>query len=381
MSSHVTENLASRGLKSDFKFSDTASFRLFVEGIKGLGVYERSAGAQGLEIAEKKLAECVAEYPRDVLPQFYLGIVKTFQGYRGVDEAIRIFEGIARDVPALRAPAMYNLASAYIEQYSPQSLDAARDWLKKCIAELGKTKKPEQVSLRLQAQVLLLFYEIRQRLWVKRTESAKDLAQEIRETLPQLQGDLDKFLLEADAAARIPDKARQEIMADYWNDRGLLDEFRAWIEPEEKSKQDLARVAIQSYRESLKWKLNWIPPKSNIARVQIELLKEYDSAIQLCQEVLQVRKDDNYVEYLLGQAWECKDDPQTAISHYEKATFIPEAKKPLASLYERHGRLSDAILLWQKILAKRADDKDALDAQSRLGFKPATPASSVPPKA
>lgn len=379
MNSHLTQNLASRGVKGDFKFTDTQSFRLFVEGMKGLSAYERSAEQDSLRTAETKLVKCVKEYPQDVLPQFYLGVVKVFQGYRGVDEAIRVFENIEQNVPVLRPAAMYNLAAAYIEQYTLESLDLARNWLKKCIKELGKDESVERASLRLQAEVLLLFYEIRQRLWVKRTDPVDALREELDNTVPELQGKLDEFLVQANAARRIPDAARTDIMADYWNDRGILEEFQAWTAPNPKEKKKRAETAINSYEESLKWKLNWIPPKSYMARVYMDLLEDYDSAIRCWQEVQQVRPDDNYAEYMLGRLFEKKGDLVSAISHYEKAPYIPEAKKRRAFLYEQFSRLGDAIRVWQEILAKRPEDKDALAARVRLRFTIPTPASDAEP--
>jgi TolA-binding protein len=372
-----SHHLESHDVSADFKFTDARSFRLFVEGMKGLRAYEHSAEREGLRTAETKLAACVSDYPRDILPQFYLGVVRIFQGYDGANDAIRIFQSISRDVPELRAEAMYNVAQAYIEQYTPASLDAARDWLKRCIAEIGNSKKPEDVRLRLQAEVLLLFYEIRQGLWMKRKGPLDTLQNEIKNTAPQLRGKLDAFLAELNRA-KIPDAARADIMADFWNAQGLLEEFQAWTISDSTKKDELARTAIESFALSLKFKLNWIPPKSNMARIYMELLNDYDAAIRCLQEVEQVRPNDNYSEYMLGRLFEKKNDPLTAISHYEKAPYISEAKKRLAVLYEESGRLNDAISLWQEVLAKRPDDEDALAAQVRLKFR-TTPASGGQP--
>jgi hypothetical protein len=374
----IIPHLESHAIKADFKFTDTRSFRLFVEGMKGLRIYERFAKPEGLKTADTKFAECVSEYPRDILPQFYLGITKIFQGYSGADEAIRIFQSISRDVPELRAEAMYNVAQAYIEQYTFESLKAAQEWLVKCIREIGKSKKPEHVRLRLQAEVLLLFYEIRQRLWVRRNDPRDGLKDEIAHAVPELSNKLDAFFNELQNATKLSELARADIMADYWNDRGLLQEFQAWTASDEKEKNELAQTAIQSFDESLKWKLNWISPKSNMARVYMDLLKDYDAAIRCWEEAQQARPDDNYTEYMLGRLFEMKKDPASAVPHYEKAPYIPEARKRLAVLYEESGRKEDAVRVWQQILAKHPDDKEALDAQARLKF-PTTPASDAPP--
>lgn len=379
MTPELAGNLESRGVKGNFKFTDTASFRLFVEGMKGLRTYEQSAELEGLRTAETKLTKCVAQYPRDILPQFYLGVVKVFRGYDGVGDAVRVFGTIARDVPELRAPAMYNLASAYIERYTPESLDLARDWLKKCIAEVGEDKSVDRLTLRFQAEVVLLFYEIRQRLWVKRDNPQDALKAEVDHIVPDLDRKLNEFLEKLNATSKIPAAARADIMADYWNDRGLLDEFRAWSVPGENEKRALARTSIQSYEESLKWKLNWIPSKSNMARVNIDLLDDFVSADKCLQEVEHARPGDDYAAYLWGRLNEKTGDSAAATSYYEKAIHIPEAKKNLARLYEKDRR-EDAIGVWSKILAKHPDDKDALAAQARLSFPTPTPASGAQPK-
>jgi tetratricopeptide (TPR) repeat protein len=377
-SNFVPPHLESHAIQGDFKFTDTRSFRLFVEGIKGLQAYEHFAQRQGLETAEAKLAECVSKYPFDVLPQFYLGVVKIFQGYRGTVDAIHIFENISNDVPQLRIEAKYNAAQAYIEQYSTGSFNAARNYLNQCVQEIAASAKSEDVRLRLQAEVLILYLDIHDELWKKRREPVETLKKEIDGTVPRLSGQLDEFQKKLNKATWISQAARADILADYWNDQGILQEFQAWTAPDPKKKEELTQKAIQSYVESLKWKLNWIPPKSNLARIHVELLQEYDKGLKYCDEVQQVRPDDNYCEYIRGQAWEGKKDIAKAIVDYEKAPYIPEARKRLAALYEQSGRTEEAIRLWQQILAKRPDDREALDAHARLKF-PTTPASDAPP--
>jgi hypothetical protein len=75
------------------RFSTAESFRLFMEGIRGLQLHEDEAGRseivqngssltssretleQTLEVAYENLSECVAQYPDDLLPHYYRGIV------------------------------------------------------------------------------------------------------------------------------------------------------------------------------------------------------------------------------------------------------------------------------------------------------------------
>src|ERR1700739_2064787 len=75
------------------RFSTAESFRLFMEGIRGIQLHEDEAARseivqngkaltssretleQTLEAAYKNLNECVAQYPYDLLPRYYRGIV------------------------------------------------------------------------------------------------------------------------------------------------------------------------------------------------------------------------------------------------------------------------------------------------------------------
>lgn len=378
MNPSIVPHLESHAIRADLKFTDAHSFRLFVEGMKGLQAYEHSAQQQSLNIAETKLAECVSQYPFDILPQFYLGVVKIFQGYRGTVDAIRIFENISNDVPQLRIEAKYNAAQAYIEQYNPESFNSARDYLNQCIQEIADSTKAENVRLRLQAEVLILYLDIHDELWEKREKPADTLKKEIDETVSRLSGQLDEFQKKLDKTTKLSSAARADILADYWNDQGILQEFQAWTASDPKKKEELTQKTIQSYMESLKWKVNWIPPKSNMARVYMELLKDYDAAIRCWKEVQQVRPDDDYAEYMQGQLFEMKEDAAGAILHYEKAPNIAKAQKRLAKLYEESERKNAAARVWQQILAKDPDDKDALDAQARLRFPIITPASDAP---
>lgn len=382
MNLELVENLASRGVKGDFKFTNADSFHLFVEGVGGLRLYERSAAPGGLATAEEKLEACVSRFPLDVLPQFYLGIVKVLRSYEGADDAIRLFRSIAdRRVPELRPAALYNLASACIELYTAQAFEDAQTVLRKCIEELQGARQVERVSLRFQARILLLFCQVRQQLWVKRKEAQGTLQTELTQVSPDLEKQLDSLREETERAP-IPEGARADVLADYWNTRGILKEFLASTTADEARRANLTEAAVQSFQEALRWKWNWIPAKSNVARVYQDLLHDYDAAIRCWREMLEIRPGDNYTEYMLGRLFSEKGDHAEAASHYERAPHIPEAKRNLAVLYgEKLNRRDDAVALWQQVLSEAPGDEQALKALAALGALPATPASDAGPTA
>lgn len=65
------------------RFSDDNSFRLFIEGLGALQLYEKEASKSHprqfslehwMKVALNRLSKCVSQYPIDPLPRFYLGI-------------------------------------------------------------------------------------------------------------------------------------------------------------------------------------------------------------------------------------------------------------------------------------------------------------------
>src|SRR5208282_4652659 len=102
-----------------FKFTSTKSFQLFTQGLQSLQSYERDASFAKLQDAAGNFGECVRKFPNDVLPHFYYGIVKTLEGYDGLDEAIEQFNLVLRSkADDLIPDAKYNLAVAHLEKYT-----------------------------------------------------------------------------------------------------------------------------------------------------------------------------------------------------------------------------------------------------------------------
>jgi tetratricopeptide (TPR) repeat protein len=312
-----------------------------------------------------------------VLPQFYLGVAKVFRSYDGAQEAINLFTSIvARNIEELRAAAMYNLASAYIEKYADQSFEDAQKWLEKCLQELRRASSPERKALKLQARALLLFCRIRQELWVKRCDPPTQLETQLEKTAPALEKQLQTLFTDVNEA-NIPDGAKADVLADYWNNRGLLQEFLAAANTVENRRTGLAKASVEAFRQALVWKVNWIPAKSNMARVYQDLLDDLDSAITCWQEVLQIRPGDNYAEYNLGKLYQNKQDFAVAVGHFEKVTHIIKAKRIAAFLYaDKLNRKGDARRIWQEILKEHPDDAEARAALIRLS---PTPASGAEP--
>ena len=367
MNLEIVENLAARGVKGDFKFTSADSFRLFVEGMGALRRYERLASPESLDSAERNLEDCVARFPLDVLPQFYLGVVRAFRSYSGAPDAIHLFKSIVeRSVPQLRAAALYNLAGAHIELYTSQTFEKAKEALGACIAELGKARSTEQKSLQLQAKVLLLYCKVHQQLWEKRRFPTEELQVQIKETAPKLQAELESLRHEAEKAS-IPSEAQADVLADYWNTRGTVEEFLAWQCGDPLEREKIAESSVQSFKRALGWKLNWIPAKSNLARVYQDLLSDYDSAIRCWREVLDIRPDDNYAEYELGRMYTQRGEYAEAASHYERARYIKSARKDLARIYaEKLNRPEDALKLWEEILKESPRDGEVRRNLARL---------------
>src|SRR4029077_18715320 len=99
------------------KFSSPESFRIFMEGLRSLQLYDEEASkeepdratlAKMLQDSRQQFQDCVSLFPRDLLPRYYLGIVL---GVEAQAEHARYFEGLVfskeftklQEVPLLTA--------------------------------------------------------------------------------------------------------------------------------------------------------------------------------------------------------------------------------------------------------------------------------------
>jgi hypothetical protein len=144
-----------------FKFSSTKSFQLFTQGLQALQSYERDANFATLRDAAGNFGECVRRFPNDVLPHFYYGIVKTLEGYDGLDEAIEQFNLVlCSRADDLIPDTKYNLAVAYLEKYTPDDSKTALQLLRETSDEVTKRQKDKTSAIgrletiRLQALIL-----------------------------------------------------------------------------------------------------------------------------------------------------------------------------------------------------------------------------------
>lgn len=79
--------------RNPWRFMEADSFRLFMEGLRSLQLYDKEfqrakengppdqkALTQLLQDSERSLQDCVNDYPKDILPRYYLGIIFSMRG-------------------------------------------------------------------------------------------------------------------------------------------------------------------------------------------------------------------------------------------------------------------------------------------------------------
>jgi len=322
----------------------------------------------------------VTRFPKDVLPRFYYGVVKTLRGYDGLDEAIEQFNFVLRSqADDLVADAKYNLAVAHIERYSAHDAEVAMDLLRETRDEVAKREKssrakdPKLETLRLQALILEAYLYVQENVWYPSSEEVFQVAEQL---LTSFWADYNRSV--------VVDNARRDLLADYYNTWGYYWNGRA--KGSEGSGRTLfAEKAKADYERALGYKQEWIPAKSNLARLYQDFLHDQNTAKRLWQEILQVRPNDHFTLYLLGQIHEAEGAYAPAIGSYKRAgTRIPEANLKLGLLYEKLGAHANAALYLERVLAATdVREKTRLSAdlalrrirntQSIEGHEPTTP--------
>jgi tetratricopeptide (TPR) repeat protein len=299
-----------------FPFSNGESLRLCTEGLQALERFGQTRTPRDLEAAERELGECVQRYPREMLPKFYLGSVKTLVGYRGLDEAVTLLTDVIENGPAdLKMNAQYNLAVAHVERYSKDGFEKAETILESLT---GDAKRREFWSARLE-----LLYIQAHRIWdYRRPERRKDPVEEKRRRaeIPDLEMALKKFHADLEASRFRGDS---EFEAGYWNVSGTLAEAKAGLMPDERER--FGREAEHAFDLARKGPEYWFYATSNLARLYFEVLNDSAKSQTLWGEVLKSRPGDEYAEFNLGQIAEKEGKLEEARMHYEKAPHIPEA--------------------------------------------------------
>jgi tetratricopeptide (TPR) repeat protein len=340
---------------ANVRFTSTESFQLFAQGLESLQAYESNPEREKLDGAETKLQACVSKYPRDVLPRFYLGVVKTLRGYAGLDEAIREFDYVLKSgVEELVPDAKFNLAVAHIERYTAEDFQKASDLLRETREDIQKRRtSPKYETLRLQATILETFIFVRQNAWVNRkvTPPSAEIIQQSEARLRDFNKDYKQ--------ASILETAKPDLLADLENTEGLLSESRSWVTKEEIEHKQRAAEAVSHYQGALRQKIGWIPAKSNLARVYQEILGEPETAEKLFREVIEVRPDDAYAHYMLGRNYDSRKDEDRAMQCYEKALGFPFANLRLGQYHEKKQDPTTALSYYHKA-EKLPEAKEAI---------------------
>lgn len=305
-----------------------------MEGLRHLRAYESQPSHERLQSADAKLSRCVSSYPSDVLPQFYLGVVKTLEGYPGLDDALKLFTPVSKSGPeSLRLPAKYNLAAVHVEKYTDEDEEQAEQLLREVRRELiGVNSQVAQEHALLLAQVtsLLAYVVIRRRVEVplrKKEALAPDALTEAHEVLALARHDAEN--------PHVSGAVLRDVQAEIANAEGILAEDEALIAPDVNGKQAKSSEAAKKYRQALEHKRDWIPAMSNLARLQQRLLDQPAGAEKLWNEVLRLRPGDAYAHYMLGELFEKGNPPRLARafeSYWRAAADIDSAESRLKEL-------------------------------------------------
>jgi tetratricopeptide (TPR) repeat protein len=127
----------------------------------------------------------------------------------------------------------------------------------------------------------------------------------------------------------------------------------------------LIEESLDAFEKASQYGANRADAKSNQARVYFRLLKDENNAARLCQEVLEIRKDDSFAHLLLGKIDESKR-PGEAVRHYKKAEakFPKEAALGAGLCYEKLGALQRALQEYSKVPESY---RGFAEASSRIG--------------
>ncbi|HEY6252475.1 MAG TPA: hypothetical protein VI685_21175 [Candidatus Angelobacter sp.] len=323
-------------LPKKLKFSAPESFQLVMTGLRYLREYERKAEAGTLNRATEMLATGVRKFPHDIGPRFYLGVAKAVSGAKNSGEAITLLEGLLKDIEKynnrdLMLTVKYNLACAYAGTYEPEGLRKARQLLGEVLNELPKEKTAAQNVLQRQAEIFLFWLDIRDvregklAIQRQRKQEAKPEQREIedfRKRIYTIEKNMARFKEEFDREG-VAEHERNDVLADYWNNHGIITWYLAEVEESEEIRRQNGQKAIGSFQKSLRCKLDWPPPRSNMAMVYHDILKDRAQAAKIWLSILDTEPTHAFAMINLGGLAEEKakkeKNPNTARVYWKEA--------------------------------------------------------------
>ena len=361
-------------LSTKITFSAPESFQLVMTGVKYLRAYERTSEWDSLNRATEALATGMRKFPDDIAPRFYLGVAKAVSGAKNSLEAVDLLEDLLKRVDRQHMKELclvvkYNLASAHAGTYEENGFTRARGLLEQVLKETREGTLSD-IALRRQAEILLIWLDIRavrkQKLAIqeKRKQKvllAEDEMAEFTKKVNEIQHSLKEFKKKFDRED-VPDHERNEVMADYWNNVGIVEWYLAEVvESEDERKRD-AQQAITSFRKSVQCKLNWPPPRSNMAAVYSDILHDSEKAKEIWLSILDTEPTHDYAMLNLGylaeedaEKAEKQNDPDKARDSWDEAVkWFRKADSRGATL-----RLARVLV---KNLNKPDEAKTTLDA-------------------
>jgi len=386
--------------EDDFKLSDTRCVRWFLEGLEALKRFDETVSTEALREAERLLSLCVENYPKDLLPKFYLGVAKSILDDMSQEEAIQCFTTFLTSKNfEVRAAAKYNLASAYLETYDQEAMEEAERVLSSLLedlrdhgASLGQHElvrkfialfrgaKPRIEVLHFLAEEVRSYLQIDLRLWRPRwkaeIESHDKLARDFLRELKGREHELGKH-------ARFLGKQAQEIWAWHWNNVGLIEESRAVLELRSsrstgsdggwshlsKRSQEAGQRARNAYDKALVCDPRWDSARSNLGRLLWEIFDDVEGAIAVYQTALNGVEDVDYNHYYLGILHTWLGLREEALKHFEQSPEMLKirqrsadwtgARKMLAYELKKIGRVEDVIKVLRELVAEDTDDVEA----------------------
>src|SRR5204863_10025647 len=114
---------------------------------------------------------------------------------------------------------------------------------------------------------------------------AEDEMAEFTKKVNEIQHSLNEFKKKFDRED-VPDHERNEVMADYWNNVGIVEWYLAEVVESEDERKREAQQAITSFQKSVQCKLNWPPPRSNMAAVYSDILHDSEKAKEIWLSIL-----------------------------------------------------------------------------------------------